>query len=226
MMESRRILTAFALMAIVAGCATPYSEAPLATNFPTSKQPKLQAAAHWNVIARDVAQQVTAGLKAKPALPALYVNQAANATDFDRAFANQLISALVAEGFVVQKSPAGALVVDIDTQSVRFSANRPQYNYAGAATALTAGVWALHQANPAGIATAAIVGADAYMWFRSEFVTGATPQMEILITISISDSRQYLARNTSVYYVADADSVLYRGPEPTVPVKAIGVIGG
>jgi hypothetical protein len=84
----------------------------LATNFPTSKQPKLQAAAHWNVIARDVAQQLTSGLKAKPALPALYVNQAANTTDFDRAFANQLISALVAEGFVVQKSPAGALVVD------------------------------------------------------------------------------------------------------------------
>ena len=84
----------------------------------------------------------------------------------------------------------------------------------------------MHQASPAGIATAAIVGADAYMWFRSEFVTGATPQMEILITISISDSRQYLARNTSVYYVADADSVLYRGPEPTAPVKAISVIGG
>lgn len=222
-MESRGILTAFALTAIVAGCATPYSEAPLATNFPTSKQPKLQAAAHWNAIAHDVAQQLSASLKAKSALPALHVNQAANKTDFDRAFANQLISALVAEGFVVQKSPAGALVVDIDTQPVRFSANRPQYRYAGAATALTAGVWALHQASPAGIATAAIVGADAYMWFSSEFATGATPQMEILITTSISDGRQYLARNTSVYYVADADSVLYRGP---APVKAIGVIGG
>lgn len=225
-MESRRILTAFALTAIVAGCATPYSEAPLATNFPTSKQPKLQAAAHWSVIAQDVAQQLAAGLKAKPALPPLYVNQVANKTDFDRAFANQLISALVAEGFVVQKSSAGALVVDIDTQSVRFSAHRPQYRYAGAATALTAGVWALHQASPAGIATAAIVGADAYMWFSSEFATGATPQMEILVTTSVSDGRQYLARNTSVYYVADADAILYQGPAPAAPVKAIGVIGG
>ena len=225
MMESRRILTAFALTAIVAGCATPYSEAPLAANFPTSKQPKVQAAAHWNVIAQDVAQQLATSLKAKPELHPLYVNQAANKTDFDRAFANQLISALVAEGFVVQKSPAGALVVDIDTQAVRFSANRPQYRYAGAATALTAGVWALHQASPAGIATAAIVGADAYMWFSSEFATGATPQMEILITTSVSDGRQYLARNTSVYYVADADSALYRTPTP-VPVRSIGVIGG
>ena len=226
MMKSRRILTAFALITVVAGCATPYSEAPLATNFPTSKQPKLQAGAHWNVIANDVAQQLTASLKAKPALPALYVNQATSKTEFDRAFANQLISALVAEGFVVQKTPAGAVVVDIDTQAVRFAANRPQYRYAGAATALTAGVWALHQANPVGIATAAIVGADAYLWFSAEFATGATPQMEILITTSVSDGRQYLARNTSVYYVADADAVLYRGPAPLPPVKAIGVIGG
>ncbi len=224
-MRKHNISAALALAAILAGCATPYGEAPLAANFPTGKQPKLQAAAHWNVIAYDVAQQLAAGLKAKPTLPALYVNQVANKTDFDRAFANQLISALVADGFVVQKSPAGALVVDIDTQAVRFSANRPQYRYAGAATALTAGVWALHLASPAGIATAAIVGADAYMWFSSEFATGATPQMEILVTTSVSDGRQYLARNTSVYYVADADSALYRTPTP-VPVRSIGVIGG
>lgn len=224
-MRKHNISAALALAAILAGCATPYSEAPLATNFPTSKQPKLQAAAHWNVIANDVAQQLTASLKAKPALPALYVNQATNKTDFDRAFANQLISALVAEGFVVQKSPAGAVVVDIDTQAVSFAANRPQYRYAGAATALTAGVWALHQASPAGIATAAIIGADAYMWFSAEFATGATPQMEILVTTSVSDGRQYLARNTSVYYVADVDSALYRAPTPA-PVRTIGVIGG
>lgn len=224
-MEKRRLLTALALTTVLAGCATPYSEAPLATKFPTSKQSKLQAVAHWNVIANDVAKQLASMLKAKPALPVLYVNQVPNKTDFDRVFSNQLISALLAEGFSIQKSPVGALVVDIDTQAVRFSANRPQYRYAGAATTLTAGVWALHGATPAGIATAAIVGADAYMWFSSEFATGATPRMEIVITASVSDSRQYLARNSSVYYVADADGDLYQYQGPA-PVRTLNIIGG
>ena len=224
-MESRKILTALALMAVVAGCATPYSEAPLATNFPTGKQPKLQAAAHWNVIAQDIAQQLTATIKAKSGTPALYVTQSAGQSEFDRAFSNQLISALLAHGFVVQKNPEGALVVEIDTQPVQFSANRPQYRYAGAATALTAGVWALQQASAAGIATAAIAGTDAYMWFQSEFATGATPQMEILVNTSVTDRLQYLARNTSVYYVADADAMLYQDRRPA-PVQSIRVIGG
>ena len=218
-MKSRKLLTALACTAVLAGCATPYSEAPLATNFPTSKQVKLQAAAHWNTIASDVARHVSADLKDKPAL---YVNQASVKTDFDRAFSNQLISALVQEGLVVQKAPAGALSLDIDTQSVQFSANRPQYNYAGTATVLTAGVWALHKASPAGAASAGIIAADAYQWFRSEFASGATPQTEIIITTSVSDSHRYLARQTSVYYVADADQRLYQAPAPTTSIRVTG----
>ena len=225
-MRKRNISATLALAAMLAGCATPYSEAPLATNFPTGKQQKLQAAAHWNLIANDVAKQLAASLKGKPVLPPIYVNQAGNKTEFSKVFNSQLISALVAEGLVVHKNPVGALVVDIDTQAVQFSANRPQYNHAGTATVLTAGVWALYQASPAGIATAAVVGADAYMWFRSEFATGATPQTEIVITASVSDSNQYLARTTSVYYVADSDASLYRGAAPAAPTRTFNVIGG
>lgn len=222
-MKQRIIPAVIAFTAVLSGCATPYSEAPLATNFPTNKQQKLQAASHWNVIASDVAKQLLVNLKAKSGVSALYVNQGANKTEFDRIFGNQLISALMAEGFTVLKSPSGALSVDVVTQSVQFSANRPQYNYAGVPTMLAGGVWALHQASPAAIATAAVVGGDAYMWFRSEFSTGATPQNEIVITTSVSDSNQYLARTTSVYYVADSDASLYRAP---APVKTLNVVGG
>lgn len=222
LMKTRSISAAMLIAAALGGCATPYSEAPLATNFPTSKQPKLQAAAHWNLIANDVASQLMASLKSKSALPPLYVDQGANKTEFDRAFSNQMISRLVAEGFVVQKNPAGALIVNVDTQAIQFSASRPQYSHAGTATLLTGAVWALHQASPAGIATAAVVGADAYMWFRAEFATGATPQTEIIVTASVSDSRQYIARTTSVYYVADTDASLYRAPAPATTLKVIG----
>ena len=214
-MASKSLVITALCVPLMAGCAMPYSEAPLATNFPTSKQQKLQAAAHWNVIAGDVAKQISASLKTKPPL---YVNQATIKTPFDRAFSNQLISALITEGFVVLKEPKGTFNIDVDTQAVRFTANRPQYKHAGTATALATGIWALHQGEAtAGAALfAGIAAADAYTWFRSEFATGETPQTEIVITTSVSDKNQYVSRNTSIYYVSDSDSRLY---EYTPPIQ-------
>lgn len=222
-MRTCRVGIALAASALVAACATPYSETPVATNFPTSNQPKLQAAAHWNVIAGDVAKQISTSLKERRPL---FVNQTTVKTEFDRAFSNQLISALVADGFTVQKMPAGALSVDVDTQPVHFTANRPQYHHTGTATTLTAGIWALHQAEATAgaVLVASVASADAYSWFRSEFATGATPQTEIIVTTSVTDASQYLARNTSVYYVADTDRRLYEYTPPT-QTKAMGVTG-
>lgn len=222
-MSRTSVVAGFACLPLLVACATPYSEAPLATNFPTTRQAKLQAASHWNVIAGDVARQISAGLREKSPL---YLNLSSARTTFDRAFSNQLISALVAEGFAVQKSPAGALSVEVDTQAVRFSANRPQYKYAGVPTALTAGVWALHaaEATAGAVLFAGVAAADAYSWFRSEFATGDTPRTEIIVTISVGDSNRYLARSTNIYYVADDDSRLYEPPQ-AVQTRAIGVTG-
>ena len=224
MINKSIVISALSVM-VLGGCAAPHSEAPLATNFPTTKQPKLQAAAHWNVIANDVAKRMAVRIEPKRAL---YVNQSSVKTPFDRAFSTQLISALVVEGFVVNKTAKDALSVDIDTQAVRFTANRPQYRHAGTATALTAGVWALRQGEATGAAAlaTAIVAADAYSWFRAEFATGETPQTEIIVTTSVSDSSRYLARDTNVYYVADSDSRLYEHKPPVqVLTREIGVTG-
>lgn len=228
-MTRTQLATALICLPLFAGCATPFSEAPLATNFPTSKQPKLQAAAHWNAIAGDVARQISADLKERRPL---FVNQSSAKTAFDRAFANQLTSALLAEGHTVLKAPAGALSVDVDTQAVRFSANRPQYDHVGLPTALMAGVWALRNvkinttASVLGAGVVVAAGVDAYTWFKSEFATGETPQTEIIITTSTSNANQYLAHSTNIYYVADADSRMYVYEPPFRPqTKAMGVTG-
>lgn len=224
-MTIKPLVAALVCLTLVGGCAAPFTEAPLVTNFQTSKQQKLQAAAHWNVIAGDVASQLSNALKTKRPL---FVNQSWVKTEFDRAFSNQLMSALVASGFTVMKAPGAALSVNIDTQAVHFSANRPQYNHVGTATALTAGVWALHQAQTTagGGLFAAVASADAYSWFRSEFASGATPQTEIIVTTSVTDDTQYVARNTSIYYVADSDSRMYEYTPPFhAQTRAIGVTG-
>ena len=210
-------LSALAVM-VAAGCATPYGETPLATNFPTTKQEKVQAAAHWNMIARDVAARLASRVGGKP------VHVAAGKSEFERAFANHLISVLVESGQPVLKQPDGGLGVDLDTQVVKFSPDRPRYRHVGKATALATGLWALHvgEATAGAVLFTALATNDAYAWFHSEFATGATPKTEIIVTTSASDGKQYLFRDTSVYYVADSDEALYEAGLTAHTIRATG----
>ncbi len=224
----KSLIAATAAALLATGCATPFAPAPLATNFQSAKQPKLQAAAHWHTIAGDVAAKLSAAI---PANTPLFVNQQANASTFERAFTSQLVTALIEAGHPVMRSPEGALRVGVDTQAVPFAADRPQYRHAGKATALGAGIWVLYDIveyasnGPAKAALLALGAADAYAWFESEFAGGGTPAMEIIVTTSVTDASRYVARNTSVYYVDDADQRLYKTPVQS-HAKAFQVVGG
>jgi hypothetical protein len=229
----RRLTAAATALLLASACATPYSPTPLATNFATSKQQKLQAASHWNIIARDIADRLSARLQPGSKL---FVNQHADATSFERAFSAQLATALVDAGHLVMRSPEGAMRVGVDTQAIPFAADRPQYRYAGAATALAGGVWVLYDIveyasnGPAKAAVATVAAADAAHWFRSEFASGETPALEIIVNTSVTDASRFVARTTNVYYVADTDQHLYvpEKPDlaPQLPVKTFQIVGG
>ena len=208
----------------VAGCATPYAEVPVATNFSTSHQKKLQAASHWNVIATDMTRHLTEAMATKLQQDQPLYVASVQVTPFNRAVANQLITSLVDAGFNVAKAPTGAVRVDIDTQVVEFAPGRSQSRYAGIPTALAAGVWTQAAIEPsvAGAATALVVGADAYNYFSSETASGETPKTEIIINVSVSNAGRYLAQSTNVYYISDADKWLYEA----VQTKNFGVTGG
>ncbi len=216
----RKTSLTIALSAVlVGGCATPYSKAPLATNFATIKQNKLQAGAHWQSIADDLAKTVTGKTGAAKVI---YLNAAASSA-FTRAFHSQLLTALVNSGAQVAKSPADAdVTVDIETQTVKFGADRTQYGFVGVPTALAAGAWVLYgmevSVTAVGGATAGLVAFDAVKYFRSEYASGPTPQNEIFVTVTVSDKNRYLARTSNVYYVADNDAGLY-DPGKTMQVK-------
>lgn len=199
-----------------------HSEAPLASNFPARPQLRLQAGQHWQLIAQDSAQSLAAHLfknqrcnrATHPCRP-LHLAEPEHVTEFSRAFSNALITALVQQGINVSRAPDAALVLHLDVQPVRFAPNRPQYRHAGVARELGPGIWALQdvaQARPAG-ATADTTSSpqppDALHWFRTEFSAGATPQTEIIVTLSAMDGLRYAARSTNVYYVTETDLHLY-----------------
>lgn len=227
-------------VALLAGCMTPYSEAPVATNFPNTKQQKLQAASHWGVIANSTADSLMAGLVKGPGCSQpgtncerLYVVERAQASQFERAFRNQLISSLVSKGATVAKAPAGATEVSVDIQLTRFNARSEKSWSAGgdgrfvSATAVGVGLWALYgQWTGAGheaLAAVGLLGAvDASRWLNSQFAAGPTPTHEVTITLSASSADRYLARATNVYYVADGDRALYAEGLPLYQFKVTG----
>lgn len=196
-----------------------YSEVPIASNFAATNQAKLQATQHWMRIADDAGQSIVTKLKtikSKPCPPkaetcgVVYVKPAGTVTEFSRAFHNQLITKLVRSGVPVSKTTAAEWTAEFDVQPISFSANRPQYRYAGVPVELAPGVWAIRDVAstvPANIDAPPSV--DALHWFRSEFAAGQTPRIELLVTVSVVDKRRYLVRASNAYYITDADKKLY-----------------
>lgn len=220
-----KVATATALAAALAGCAVPYSPAPLATNFPTARQEKLQAASHWNAIADHIEQRVVTEMKKHPQRP-FHIAEVKDASPFQRAVTNQVITSLVKDGFVVARAPAGAWKVELDVQAVTFTPNRPQYRYSGAHVALANGAWVLSDINPT-VGIVALAGAgDAYHWFHSQFAPGETPKTELIVTLSVGDGFRYYARSTSAYYVADTDRALYGIKEEDAPLTTVFKVRG
>ena len=205
---------------LLAGCASRYTPTPLAANFPTTKQAKLQAAYHWGVISDSIEKRVVAELKKSPPRP-VFINESREPSAFQRALSTQLTTSLVNDGYVVTRSPAGSLKIDMEVQAVTFTANRPQYRYHGERAVLGTGVWLLSEIEAPAVAALAVAGGawDSYDWFNAQFAPGATPKTEIIVTVSVSDQFRYVARNTSAYYVADSDRILYGivDPEPEEP---------
>lgn len=200
---------------LLAGCASRYTPTPLPSNFATTKQAKLQAAYHWGVISDNIEKRVVAELKKSPPRP-VYINEAKEPSPFQRALAVQLTTSLVNDGYVVSRSPAGSLKIDMDVQAVTFTADRPQYRYHGDKTILAGGVWLLSEIDAGALfnVSAAAGGLDSYQWFNAQFAPGDTPKTEIIVTVSVSDQYRYLARTTSAYYVADTDRQLYGIVDP------------
>lgn len=195
---------------LLAGCAAQLATSARQAGAEAPRQPQMQAGAHWQAISAHLEQQLGPALKASPNLP-LYVTPAQD-TAFTQTVTSQLITSLVNDGYVVGKKAAGALKVDIDTQVVAFSGERPQYQ--GQRAALGDGAWAISGADGAAPAGGHAPAQDAYTWFHTGFAAGATPKTEIVVTISVSDERRYYARSTAVYYVTDSDRSLY---ETVVP---------
>jgi len=176
----------------------------------------VRSAGHWGLLSNDVVKQTLESLGKLGVSGNLYVALPANATAFDKAFQNFLITDLVKSGRVVQQFPDQALEVSYQTQVVRHNSPRPHF-VPGRLTMITAGLYAAY-----GLGTAAegakmaggLVAAAGADYILSESSGGPT-HTELILTTTIASGGRYLVRKTDVYYVEEADTTLlqYRAPQ-------------
>lgn len=207
--------------AVLVGCVS--SPIPVSANFPITVEPKVRSAGHWALLSKDVVEQTLESLN-RLSMPTqnLYVALPANATEFDRAFQQFLITDLVKSDRVVQQAPEGALEVTYQTQVVRHNSPRPHF-VPGRFTMVTAGLYAAYGLGTAPIGDKmagglALAGGADYV--ASEGSGGPT-HTELILTTTIASGGRYLVRKTDVYYVEEEDTTLLQYRAPQV-VKVVG----
>jgi hypothetical protein len=205
---------------LLVGCVS--SPIPVSANFPITVEPKVRSAGHWNLLSNDVVKQTLESLNKLGVSGNLYVSLPVNATAFDKAFQNFLITDLVKSGRVVQQFPDQALEVSYQTQVVRHNSPRPHF-VPGIFTMITTGLYAAYglRDNPVGDKMAGglalAIGADV---IASENSGGPTAT-ELILTTTITSGGRYLVRKTDVYYVEEADTTLLQYKAPQV-MKVVG----
>ena len=204
---------------LVASCA---SQTPLPKTYPISYQQKMQAAHHWDVLAQDVAQRITARLEGAGSRVHVVAPEARYT--FSEAFHSLLLTHLVDQGFQVTKHYSGSgLSVEYEVQLVThadrgFITHRP-----GQLTALTAGLWVLAEVadkSPGLAATGAVAAYDA----GAGHLTGPVPDNEVIVTTSVLRDEQYVMRTRDIYYVSDNNRDQYHHrPKRDVTTRSVSL---
>lgn len=200
--------------ALLVGCAV--SPIPVSANFPLTVEPKVRSAGHWNLLSNDVVKQTLESLGRLGVSGNLYVGLPANASAFDRAFQQFLITDLVKSGRVVQQSPNQALEVSYQTQVVRHNSPRPWF-VPGRFSMITAGLYAVYGLGNATVGEKMLggLGLAAGADYISSESSGGPTHTELILTTTIASGGRYLVRKTDIYYVEEADTPLlqYRAPQ-------------
>lgn len=206
-----RILTIILTLTLLSACVT---DRPQAENFPESKQKKIIAAEHWNLVSQDAVAQTKAVLAEKGFADdtPLYILPNTK-TVFNYAFRKYLIANFIKAGAVVSTKKEGALEIEFDTQVIKHAEtlNPEEFGYKpGVATVGVASLWILrdvfeHLNFVNGLATIGMASAyDAY----NAKNPGET-NVELLLTTSIIHQERYVMLNADAYYIEQAESKLF-----------------
>lgn len=185
-------------------------------SFPAASQYKLKSAAHWQLIAEDVAAQVKQSLMAQDKLQTpIFLEEPAQPTAFEKSLLPMLRAGLLSQGIKVSSVPQDAALLKIQVNKVSHVAS---YR-AGTLTLLGGGLLVLRDIvehnstilTNAGGALAAITADVAMTRYRPP------PELELVLSVSVQKDGRYLASSNQVYYLLSEDLTMYQNPPPLPP---------
>lgn len=198
------------------------SQVPVPAAYPLNTQPKMQAIHHWEVLAEDVVSRVSNFLEISvfETYYPIYVAPGGT-TSFEKAFYDLLITKMVKKGIMVSKKSHEAMVLSFDLHIVRHS-KRIITTQEGVYKSLAPGMYVKKQSpekiTPETINSDEIHVAGSRINVESGLYTRHLPNVEIIVTTSLTRNENYIVRDSSIYYINDADwnnykqNVLYQDP--------------
>ncbi len=188
------------------------SRIPEPIGYEYTNQEKMQAAHHWNVLAKDLSNRINNELIRSDFLnTSIFVKETCgddgtpcekgSTSEFNEGFRDLLITELVNFGIPTSAVPdREAITVNYKVQVVRHNTNRLRTLRPGIITALTTAVTVLRNATPEAVAFSVAAGAD---YVNSTYA--AKTDIEAIITTSMVFRNKYFFRSSDIYYINSAD---------------------
>ena len=193
---------------------------PEPIDYPHSKQQKMQASHHWEVLAKDLANRINNELIISDKIDAtVFVKQTCGdeskpcephqTSSFNEAFRDLLITNLVDYGIPTRKHMTkDSIEVLYKVQIVQHNAARIRTPQPGIFTALSAAIVVLRNAP-----TEVLILATGALADVANANLTQNGHYEIIITTSMISDNKYLFRASDIYYINDKDFYHYRDTE-------------
>ncbi len=188
------------------------SRIPEPIGFDYSTQEKMQAAHHWNVLAKDLSNKINNELIRSDFLEtAIFVKETCGTdgepcqegatTEFNEGFRDLLITELVNYGIPTSAIPdREAITVNYKVQVVHHRTNRMRTLRPGLLTYLTSAISVIRNAPAELLAISIAAGVD-----YANTTYAKKTDFEAIITTSMVFRNKYLFRSSDIYYINGAD---------------------
>jgi hypothetical protein len=216
----KKILSCLAIACALVGCGS-INGVPADKSFSVPDQYILKSAAHWKLIADDVAHHVASTLRSKEMLSGIAVRvvEPDEPTNFSKVFIPMLQAALLQQQVVLSADPNHPTQLKLKVDEVVHS---PSYRK-GTLTALGAGLLVLrdawyyesfHLTNAGGLLGAAV--ADLYAANAMPL-----PQIELVLSTAVEHEQLIISAKTDIYYLSSDDASAYRPAAVVSEPKAL-----
>lgn len=193
-----------ALSLLIIGCN---ASVPHQVFHETSMQKKMQAAKHWDILATDVAEQISMTIpKHKELQVAAFFVKSSDDTPFGKLFDRILISHLIKNGLVITNKDEHAVIIEYTAKVIghaeRMNESVPiKYTALGLGVNVARGVYlsAVEGLIPLAIPLGALldVGSSNY--------TGKLASNEVIICTSLTYKNRIYFQQADIYYINDPE---------------------